>query len=83
MLPQAAGMSCSSVAEEITSICADFLVELRGFEPRCSCPSQRLKRPSVKIAWDAAVTMAMKLVVVAALERCLFTVGEGTPHVLA
>jgi hypothetical protein len=28
--PQAAGMSCYSVAEEITSICADFLVELRG-----------------------------------------------------
>jgi hypothetical protein len=34
--PQAAGMSCYSVAEEITSVCADFLVELRGFEPRCS-----------------------------------------------
>jgi hypothetical protein len=31
--PQAAGMSCYSVAEEITSICADFVVELRGFEP--------------------------------------------------
>jgi hypothetical protein len=34
--PQAAGMSCYSVAEEITSICADFLVELRGFEPLIS-----------------------------------------------
>jgi hypothetical protein len=34
--PQAAGMSCYSVAEEITSICADFLVELRGFEPLTS-----------------------------------------------
>ena len=33
MPPQAAGMSCYSVAEEITSICADYLVELRGFEP--------------------------------------------------
>jgi hypothetical protein len=33
MPPQAAGMSCYSVAQEITSICADFLVELRGFEP--------------------------------------------------
>ena len=32
MLPQAAGMSCYSVAEEITSICADFLVERRGFK---------------------------------------------------
>jgi hypothetical protein len=32
MPPQAAGMSCYSVAEEITSICADFVVELRGFE---------------------------------------------------
>ena len=31
--PQAAGMSCYSVAEEISSICADFLVERRGFEP--------------------------------------------------
>jgi hypothetical protein len=30
--PQAAGMSCYSVAEEITSICADFLVELRSAE---------------------------------------------------
>jgi hypothetical protein len=27
------GMSCYSVAEEITSVCADFLVERRGFEP--------------------------------------------------
>jgi hypothetical protein len=26
-------MSCYSVAEEITSIRADYLVELRGFEP--------------------------------------------------
>jgi hypothetical protein len=29
---KAAGMSCYSVAEEITSICADFLVERRGFK---------------------------------------------------
>jgi hypothetical protein len=26
-------MSCYSTDQEITSICADFLVELRGFEP--------------------------------------------------
>jgi hypothetical protein len=26
-------MSCYSVAEEIMSICADYLVERRGFEP--------------------------------------------------
>jgi hypothetical protein len=26
-------MSCYPVANKITSICADFLVELRGFEP--------------------------------------------------
>jgi hypothetical protein len=26
-------MSCYPVAQEITSICADYLVELRGFEP--------------------------------------------------
>jgi hypothetical protein len=31
--PQAAGMSCYSVAEEIIPGRADFLVELRGFEP--------------------------------------------------
>ena len=31
--PQVAEMSCYSVAEEITSVCADFLVERRGFEP--------------------------------------------------
>jgi hypothetical protein len=31
--PQAAGISCYSVAEEITPVCADYLVELRGFEP--------------------------------------------------
>ena len=36
MPPQAAGMSCYSVAEEITSVCADFLVERRGFEPLTS-----------------------------------------------
>ena len=29
-------MSCYPVAQEITSICADFLVELRGFEPLTS-----------------------------------------------
>jgi hypothetical protein len=34
--PQAAGMSCYSADLEITSICADFLVELRGFEPLTS-----------------------------------------------
>src|ERR1700734_2128045 len=37
--PQAAGMSCYSVAEEIMPGRADFLVEQRGFElltsPRC------------------------------------------------
>jgi hypothetical protein len=33
MPPQAAGMSCYSVAEEITPVCADFVVERRGFEP--------------------------------------------------
>ena len=33
MPPQAAGMSCYSVAEEITPVRADFLVELRGFKP--------------------------------------------------
>jgi hypothetical protein len=31
--PQASEMSCYSADQEITSICADFLVELRGFEP--------------------------------------------------
>ena len=35
--PQAAGMSCYSVAEEITPVCADYLVELRGFELLTSC----------------------------------------------
>ena len=34
--PQVAEMSCYSADGEITSVCADFLVELRGFEPRCS-----------------------------------------------
>ena len=29
-------MSCYPVAQEITSICADYLVELRGFEPLTS-----------------------------------------------
>jgi hypothetical protein len=33
MPPQAAGMSCYSVAVENTPVCADFLVERRGFEP--------------------------------------------------
>jgi len=32
-----------SVAQEIMPGYADYLVERRGFEPRCSCPSQRLK----------------------------------------
>ena len=29
-------MSCYPVADKITSICADFQVELRGFEPLTS-----------------------------------------------
>jgi hypothetical protein len=29
-------MSCYSVAEEIMSICADYLVDRRGFEPLTS-----------------------------------------------
>jgi hypothetical protein len=32
MPPQVAGMSRYPVAEEITSICADFVVELRSVE---------------------------------------------------
>ena len=45
--PQAAGMSCFSADEEITSICADFLVELRGFKPRCArgCLAAREPEP--------------------------------------
>ena len=45
--PQAAGMSCYSADEEITSICADFLVELRGFKPRCArgCLAAREPEP--------------------------------------
>jgi hypothetical protein len=34
--PQVAGMSCYSADEEITPICADFLVELRGSGPLTS-----------------------------------------------
>jgi hypothetical protein len=53
MRPQAAGMSCYSVAEEITSVRGDFLVELRGFEPmaigggesRVGSPLEGLARP--------------------------------------
>jgi hypothetical protein len=30
--PQVAEMSCYSADQEITSICADFLVERRGFK---------------------------------------------------
>jgi hypothetical protein len=36
MPPQATEMSCYPVAQEITWVCADFLVELRGFEPLTS-----------------------------------------------
>lgn len=36
MPPQAAGMSCYSVAEEIMPRSAGYLVELRGFEPLTS-----------------------------------------------
>ena len=38
MRPQAAGMSCYSVAEEITSVRGDYLVELRGFKPLTKHP---------------------------------------------
>jgi len=47
---------------------------LSGIEPRCSCPSQRLRRPSATIAWDAAVMMARRIIVVADLVAlALFT----------
>jgi len=47
LLPtQAAEMSCYSADWEITSICADFLVELRGFEPLTSAMRSR-RRPGV------------------------------------
>jgi hypothetical protein len=40
--PQAAEMSCYSTDQEITSVCMDFLVELRGIEPPIS--AVRLQR---------------------------------------
>ena len=46
MPPQAAGMSCYSVAEEIMPGRPDFLVELRGFEPLTSAMRSR-RRPGV------------------------------------
>jgi hypothetical protein len=45
MQPQAAGMSCYSVEEEITPVRADYLVELRGFEPLTS--AVRLQRSPI------------------------------------
>jgi hypothetical protein len=44
--PQAAGMSCYSVAEEITPVCADFLVVravLRNQSPACEFPAKQGK----------------------------------------
>jgi hypothetical protein len=43
--PQPAGMSRYSADEEITSICADLLVELRGIEPLTS--AVRLQRSPI------------------------------------
>ncbi len=43
--PQAAEMSCYLADGEITSICADFLVELRGIEPLTS--AVRLQRSPI------------------------------------
>jgi hypothetical protein len=43
--PQAAGMSCYSADLEITSICADFLVELRGFEPMAIAVQSPVRYP--------------------------------------
>jgi hypothetical protein len=39
--PQAAEISCYSTDREITSICADSLVELRGFEPMAIADAAR------------------------------------------
>jgi len=54
--PQVAEMSCYSVGWEITLLCADFLVELRGFEPRCSgrCShvSAAIANGSIAITFD-------------------------------
>jgi hypothetical protein len=41
MPPQAAGMTCYSATDEITPGHADYLVELRGFEPLTSAVEAR------------------------------------------
>ena len=46
--PQVAEMSCYSVAEEITSVCADYLVELRGLCAGRSAGSNRCKSDAMK-----------------------------------
>ena len=43
--PQAAGMSCYPMAQEIMPARPDYLVELRGFEPQTSAV-QALRRAS-------------------------------------
>jgi hypothetical protein len=64
--PQAAGMSCYSVRRKSRRFCADFLVELRGFEPLTSAVQRarhlqrrvralpRLLNRSLAARWPAA-----------------------------
>jgi hypothetical protein len=47
-------MSCYPVAQEITSICADYLVELRGFEPLTSAVQAPARVTGSSLLFQAA-----------------------------
>jgi hypothetical protein len=65
--PQAAGMSCYSADLEITSICADFVVELRGLEPLTS--AVRVPRAG----WTAAPLPVLQGLMLPATRRWIRT----------
>jgi hypothetical protein len=74
MPPQAAGLSCYSTDEEITSICADFLVGRRGFEPMAiALRTPRFDAGSLPGLRVRATPLDLSLESVRTLDRCGFT----------
>ena len=59
MRPQAAGMWRYFVAEEITPICADFLVERRGFEPMAIAGAGRSRRACTATLGERATLLSV------------------------
>jgi hypothetical protein len=71
-------MSCYSATEEITPERADFLVELGGFEPRCSWRRLRVSAATARLSFESR----LGLEAFAIPERQRDAVAEGIEKVV-